>query len=154
MNKVRYNPAPPLPEPALLIEDGSKKVLMALPDSAYLPANVEGTTPIYGETADLLYQAITGHGITQSPVETSTFRARAARAVLQSRQRLLWPETILANEVVAQWGDHILPWFGMCLFNTDTNEPEFNLEIYRTVIKLTNNRAYPSAESFVAWSRS
>lgn len=126
-------------EYVVLIQDGTLQVLLVCQDSSLVPT-IDGATPIYGRTAGLLYEAITGHRFDQSPAYASPTSARIARALLQFEQRLGWPETILANQVIAQWGPYIRPWFGVCLFDEQTHEPKLGHPVYSTIILLANDK--------------
>ena len=96
-----------------IVVDNCRRVLW-VSHKGSVPCELFDQTVLFGEIADLLYVALTGHTMSENPVNASLYRARAARAILQRKNGLSGTDDVrIANEVIATWGNHIRPWLGM-----------------------------------------
>ncbi len=126
-------------KPVIIVSQDTKRVLWCSATGS-LPVLVPQAVIIGGQRAEMLYTSISGHGMSEHPTLASPIRARAARAGLMIRRDKDDPESILINEVIAQWGEYIRPWFGCYVIDTSTGNRFLDLEIYNMIYDLSTDR--------------
>lgn len=126
-------------DPVLVIEERTLQVHYVSNDGQIPPGMIRsGLTILFGELANLLYMALAGHAMDDSPFNMHPVLARSARASL-ARRRVTGEAGIdLINEVINNWGEYIRPWLGAKLID-QAGEPIENLPAYRSIVWLTDS---------------
>lgn len=122
--------------PVAVVSSETKRVLWCSVTGS-LPVLVPQAVVICGKRAELLYTSISGHSMSETPDKSSPVKSRLARATLAAGRSD--PESILINEVIAQWGDYIRPWFGCHMIDSNGNII-LDTEAYNTIFDLSTNR--------------